>query len=349
MAVLGAGNSGLAMAAHLALEGYRVRLWNRREEAIEALIRSPVIRADGIINCIARLELASSSIQEVIGGTSTILVTTPADAHGDIAQLIAPYAADDQLIVLNPGRTFGALEFTARLQEGGCLSGPLVVETQTTIYTCRKSAPGRVAIMAMKHDVLYSAIDHRINENIKNRFPAPLSPYLSPAESMIETSLGNVGMILHCAPILLNSGWIESTQGRFKYYSEGITPSIARFLERLDRERLLVAERLGHPIESTADWLRRSYTVAGSDLYESIQNNGAYHTIEAPTNLQHRYIREDVSCGLVPLEAVGRCLGLPMPLCGLVIDLADALLETDLRQRGRSSINLERWRNVMSR
>jgi len=27
--VIGAGNSGLAMAAHLAMEGYSVRLWNR--------------------------------------------------------------------------------------------------------------------------------------------------------------------------------------------------------------------------------------------------------------------------------------------------------------------------------
>lgn len=346
---MGAGNSGLAMAAHLAAEGYSVRLWNRREEAIEPLIRSPVIRADGFINCVARLELVSSSLGEVVSGTSIVLVTTPADAHGDIARLMAPYAGDDQLIVLNPGRTFGALEFAARLQESGCLCRPLIVETQTTIYTCRKTAPGRVAIMAMKHDVLYSAIDHRGNRELIDRFPAPLRPYLSPAESMIETSVGNVGMILHCAPILLNSGRIESTRGQFKYYSEGITPSIARLLERLDRERLLVAEGLGHPVESTADWLRRSYAVKGRNLYECIQGNRAYHTIDAPASLQHRYIHEDVSCGLVPLEAVGRCLGMPMSLSGLVIDLADALLETDLRRLGRSSINLERWRKEMSR
>ena len=335
IAVLGAGNSGLAMAAHLAMEGHSVHLWNRGSDTIAFLLQSPLIKVDGVINGEAHLKLVSSDIKEVLEGVSTVLVTTPANAHGDLAQLLAPYVTKDMLIVLNPGRTFGALEFLTKLKEHGCVNSPLVIETQTIIYTCRKTGDDQVSILAFKHDVFFSAVNHQLNPQIIELFPACLRPFFIPAPSMIETSIGNVGMILHCAPVLLNSGWIESPFTKFKYYYEGITPSVARLLEKLDRERLEVASLLGHPVESTAEWMRRSYEVDGNNLYECIQNNLAYHMIDAPGTLQHRYILEDVSCGLVPLEAVGRNLGLPMRMCGLIINLANAMLEMDFRKSGR--------------
>ena len=42
IAILGAGNSGLAMAEHLAMEGYPVRLWNRGSDIIEPLLKSRI-------------------------------------------------------------------------------------------------------------------------------------------------------------------------------------------------------------------------------------------------------------------------------------------------------------------
>ncbi len=326
------------MAAHLAMEGQSVRLWNRSLEVIEPLIESLTVKVSGVFNGEAKLEVVSSDMGQVVLGASTVLVTTPANAHCDIARIMAPFVKEDMLIILNPGRTFGALEFIAKLREYGCRCRPLVVETQTIIYTCRKTALDHVNILSLKQEVLYSALDSSKNQEISHLFPESLREYFLPAESMIETSIGNVGMVLHCAPVLLNSGWIESPVTRFKYYYEGITPSVARLLEKLDEERLRVAEKLGHPVESTAEWLRRSYEVEGETLYQCIQNNKAYETIEAPTSLQHRYILEDVNCGLVPLEAVGHSLGLEMPICGLIIDLANMMVETDFRVSGRTTV-----------
>ncbi|MDO9303438.1 MAG: NAD/NADP octopine/nopaline dehydrogenase family protein [Anaerolineales bacterium] len=37
---------------------------------------------------------------------------------------------------------------------------------------------------------------------------------------------------------LLNAGWIESTHGDYQFYIDGVTPSVARMLEVLDRERV---------------------------------------------------------------------------------------------------------------
>ncbi len=336
IAVLGAGNSGFAMAAHLSLNGFLVNLWARSINTIKEIKNDKSIYCYGCIEGHAGLKLVTNDLREAIDDVDLIFVTTPAESHRDIAKQLALLVKPETLIILNPGRTFGILEFENTLQISGCNNLPQMAETQTTIYTCRKINPLTVHIIALKQGVLISTFNPSENKGIIDKLPFCLQVYFKPARSMIETSIGNVGMVLHCAPVLLNSGWIESPQATFLHYYDGISPSIARLLEKVDVERLEVARILGVPVESTADWICRSYEVTGSSLYECIQNNPAYHTIYAPTSLQHRYIFEDVSCGLVPLEAIGRKLGLSMNICGLVITLASELLEIDFRKYGRN-------------
>jgi len=151
-------------------------------------------------------------------------------------------------------------------------------------------------------------------------------------------------MILHCAPVLLNTGWIENKETSFLYYYSGITPSIANFLEKLDKERISVAAKLGHKIESVVDWFANCYNTRQDNLYDCIQAVQSYKTIDAPASLDHRYIFEDVATGLVPLEILGKHLGLEMKITQLVIDLSTELLSYDFRKHGR---NLQGYINEM--
>ena len=82
--------------------------------------------------------------------------------------------------------------------------------------------------------------------------------------------------------------------------------------------------------------MKRSYPVEGETLYECLQNNEAYRKIDAPATLQHRYLFEDVPCGLVPLEAVGLNYGVDMTHTSLIIDLASRLMKVDFRRTGRN-------------
>ena len=152
---------------------------------------------------------------------------------------------------------------------------------------------------------------------------------------MIATSLSNVGMILHCAPVLMNIGWIETDKVDFKYYYNGISKTVAKFLEKMDHEKVDVAAAIGVDIETTADWLRRTYEIEGSDLYSCIQNNQAYKEIDAPKTINTRYILEDVPNGLVPVEYLGRELGVKTPNITTIIDLASSIFNIDFRQTGR--------------
>ncbi len=339
--VLGAGNSGLATAAHLSKDGHKVTLWNRSQETIERLRTTRRILSEGVIEGVYSVEHVTDDLGEAVADPDLILITTPANAHKELAELIAKNIEKSTLIVLNPGRTFGALEFREVYARFNKKQTQTIAETQTIVYTCRKTGPDSVNVIALKKGVLLSTFSAQENEGIIARLPAILQPHFIPAQSLVETSIGNVGMILHSAPLLLNAGWTENEYRTYKYYYDGITPSIGRLIEKLDGERLAVARKLGCEIETTKDWLKRSYGLDGESLFEVIQKNDAYRTIEAPGELEHRYILEDVPYGLVPLEAVGKRLGLEMKTTSLIIDLASSILEVDFRKVGRRIENYE--------
>jgi len=139
--IIGVGNSGLAMAAHLAREGNKVTLWNRSRANIERLMQTRTIYCEGVIAGEYQVDLVTDNLEEVLKKPDVILITTPANAHRELAQQIARYIKRETLIVLNPGRTFGALEFQEIYKRYNTKLRQTVAETQTILYTCRKATP----------------------------------------------------------------------------------------------------------------------------------------------------------------------------------------------------------------
>ncbi len=62
IAILGAGNLGQAQAAHLALLGHEVRIWNRTAARIDEIVERGGIEIHGVIEGLAQLELASNDL-----------------------------------------------------------------------------------------------------------------------------------------------------------------------------------------------------------------------------------------------------------------------------------------------
>lgn len=331
--VMGSGNLGFAMAAHLSRGGNKVTLWNRSASTISRVIKTGVIHCTGIINGHIPIHTVTTDITVALKDPDIILIATPANSHKGLAELIAKNINKSIVIILNPGRTFGALEFGNIYKKYNTRHKQIIGESQTIIYTCRKTDVDAVNIIALKDRVQIFSPDA---DNIIDYLPECIRGHFAPAKSMIQTSIGNVGMVLHCAPLLLNAGWTESDRNIYKYYYDGITPTIGEFIEKIDMERVAVSEKLGCKVESTIEWFSRTYHVSGKSIYECIQKNDSYKTIDAPGSLKHRYILEDVPCGLVPLEAIGLKLGLGMEYTTLTIDLASKLMNTDFRKTGRN-------------
>lgn len=333
--VVGAGNGGLAMAGHLGILGFRVRLYNRSPEHLAGVKWHGGVKVDGEVSGFGPVEIATSDIEEALEGARTVMVVTPSTAHGELAAAMAPYLKDGQIVVLHPGRTGGALEFKKVLADLSAPGRPIIAEAQTFVYASRATSRHEARIFKIKNGVPVAALPSYWTPEVLGALE-PAFPQFIPGGNVLATSLENIGAIFHPALTILNAGWIEETKGNFDYYLQGITPSIALFLERMDAERLAVARALGVRSVSAREWLYLSYDSPGDDLYSAIKATKAYRGIKAPPTLAHRYIFEDVPMSLVPLSSIGSMLGVPTKAIDMVIELGSTLHKVDYRSMGRT-------------
>ncbi|OPZ31363.1 MAG: Opine dehydrogenase [Lentisphaerae bacterium ADurb.BinA184] len=333
--VVGAGHGGLAMAGHLGVMGFPVRLYNRTDAHLHAVRWHGGVQLGGEVEGFGPVEVATSSMAEAVAGADVVMVVVPATAHRFIAEQMAPCLHDGQVVVLNPGRTGGALEFRHVLRAHRCEAAAVVGEASTFLYASRALSRQEARIHRIKNTVRYAALPAYWIPDVLPILTRAFPPF-SAGDNVLSTGMENIGAIFHPALTLMNAGWIEATQGDFDYYLDGITPSVARVLERLDAERVAVAASLGVHAISTREWLYLTYDSPGRDLHEAIQNTAIYRGIRAPQGIQHRYVTEDVPMSLVPLASIGRMLGVPVPMMELAISLADAMHGADYWKEGRT-------------
>jgi opine dehydrogenase len=336
--VVGAGHGGKAMAAHLALMGFPTTLFNRTLAHVEAIELRGGIELDsydGGPHGFGELELVTSDMAEALNKADVIMVVVPSTAHTDIAGWMAPHLRDGQIVVLNPGRTCGAIAFAKVLRDHNCQADATVAEAETLLYACRSAGPAKVHIFSIKGAVLLAALPATRTQQVLEVLE-PAFPQFIDGVNVLHTGLNNMGAIFHPALTLLNAGRIESTGGDFEFYVEGATPTVAHVLEVMDRERVTVASALGIRARTAQDWLQIAYNATGPNLYEAIHNQPGYKGILGPMSLNHRYLTEDVPMSLVPIADLGRRYGVSVRGIDSIIHLASIAHRTDYWRRGRT-------------
>jgi opine dehydrogenase len=346
--VIGAGHGGKAMAAHLALMGFSITLFNRTPAHVEIIKKRGGIELDsseeGGPHGFGKLAKVTSDIGEAVKNAEIIQVVLPSSAHADIAAAAAPHLKDGQIIILHPGRTCGALEFVKVMRDNGCKADVTVAEAETFIYASRSDGPAQARIFRIKEAVPLAALPAirtpQVLEMIQEAYPQFID-----GVNVLNTGLNNMGAIFHPALTLLNAGWIEATHGDYQFYIDGVTPSVARVLEVLDRERVTVASSLGIRARTSLEWLKLAYDTTGEDLHEAIHNQPGYYGIKAPPTLHHRYLFEDVPMSLVPIASLGKRYGVSVRGMESMIQIASIIHRTDYWRRGRTveKLGLEQW------
>jgi len=336
--VFGAGHGGRAMAAHLALKGFEVALYNRTPEHIEGIVARKGIDLEGGESGprgFGELALVTSDIKAAIKHAEVMMVVVPSSAHASLAASMAPHLQDGQIIILHPGRTCGAIEFDKVLRDSGCKAKFIVAEAETFIYASRADGPAQARIFRIKEAVPLAALPAKNTPVVLDAI-RPAYPQFIDGVDVLHTGLNNMGAIFHPAITILNAGWLESTYGDFQFYIDGVTPSVARILEVLDRERVTVASALGIRARTSLEWLNLAYDTRGDDLHDAIHNQPGYFGIKAPSSLKHRYIFEDVPMSLVPMTALGKRYGVSVRGMDSMIRLANFIHSTDYWRRGRT-------------
>ena len=338
VAVIGAGNGGQAIAGFLGLSGYEVSLYDIDEPKILEIQRKGGIQLEGQIHGFGKVGCITTKIAEAVEGAEIIMVTTVANAHRAVAKSIAPYIEDGQVIILNPGRTCGALVFKQTLTDCGCKKHYYLGEAQTLVYACRVVENGVVNVIGIKDEVLLSGLPAADTDYILEKIN-PIYPSFVKTDNVLRTSLENIGAMFHPCVLLFNAATIERNEV-FWFYRD-MTEQVAEFIEKFDAERLAVGKAYGIDLLSVKDWIKFAYKdTEGETLCDRMRNNPAYHDIKSPSTIFTRQLTEDIPTGVLPIMQLGKAAGIDTPLLESMVHICEALLNIDLHTNGRSLKNL---------
>ena len=345
LAIIGAGNAGVTMAAHAKLAGApKVSLYDRHDHELSIIAdNNNQIKLEGKISPqgIATIDLLTTDPAELARDSNFYICDTPAFSHAAVVETFAPYLNDGDVFMFHPGRTGAVLEAREILKKLSISKKITLLESQTLLYACRINGATATAY-GVKNTVSVAGEDTQLVHAAIDL----LSQYIgsgswSVEKSVLQTSLENIGMLFHPAITLTNLARLESAEP-FYFYTEGASRAVANLILGLDLEKERVALAYGVKVDTVLQWMEKSYSHSASTIHKALADNPAYQAVKAPMNLSakqirnFRYLAEDVPYGLVPFSALGAKAGIQTPYMDSVIAMASQVALQDFRKSGRS-------------
>lgn len=338
IAILGAGAGGCAAAADLSLRGFDVALYNRTFSRLKPIIERGGIFAVGEIEGFAKLKKVSNDIKECVQDAKIIIIVVPAYGQRMLLEHAAPYLKNDQILILMPG-SLGSLEFYRILDEKTIDKTIKISETATLPYASRVIEPCSVKIKLLVKNILFAAFPSVLTEELLD-IVKDIYPNIIPATDILETALNNGNPVTHPAPTILNAGRIEYSKGEFYLYKEGITESVTKVINAVDKERLEICRAFGYREWPVLDRLYDlGYAQDKSSLYKAYTTSNVFcgdEPIKGPSSIVDRYITEDVGYGLVLWTSLADMIGVKTPTMKALIHLASLLTNIDFQKTGRT-------------
>lgn len=340
VAVVGAGNGGLAVAGYVGLGGARVRLCDIVADRVEPIASRGGIDVTGAVSGFAPVAVATTELEHAVEGADIVVLVVAGPDQATAARALTESMPHSSYLLVKPGCTGGALEVHNVLTQGE-RSDVTVGETDSFLFAC--TVPGSAAshISAIKRTVGVAALPPERSTDLLTTVQV-MFPQARLLPSVLHSGFSNMNPVAHVGPMLLNAGRIEHAHGGFEFYGDGITPSVARVVSAYDEERVTAAAAYGVSVPSFNAWIDTTYGISGASTYEVIQRlqHDVYRSSPAPAALSHRYLSEDVPCGAVPTASLGRAAGVPMPVHENLIELAGLVHGCDYWSVGRTTKRL---------
>jgi len=335
-AVLGAGNSGRAQAADLALAGHDVNLYDSFLSMIKGISEKGGLEITGAARQgFAKLHEVTNDIAKAIKGVKVIFIATPAFVHEPLFRESTPYLEDGQIILINTGY-YGCLRLARLSKELRLKKDIILSETSILVYSSRVSGPASVHVDGIKEkDLKIAALPARdtpkVLELLKDSYPM-----LIPATNVLECDLDNLNPCSHTSIMVLNAARIDLTKGDFLFLPGGTTPTVGKVIDAVDNERRKIAQVFGFEVESYVKTMQKYYNAKGETAYDVIQSTEAFQDPKerAPADFQHRYITEDIPYGLVPVSSLGNLTNVPTPTVDALIQLSSIINFSNYKREG---------------
>lgn len=305
------------------------------------------IKKTGVIRCLDTTDnnrefsmspdLITRDLSEGLDDVEVVMILTQSLQHRDLAKRVSPYLQDGQIVFLIPGN-MGSTQFAKYTKDKHII----YVEGESTPYDARIIEPGKVEILFKN---VRNAVSF-LNKEDEQYLPVITSlfgthKYLR--SNVIESTLHNPNMIVHTIGAIMSASRIEYSKGEFWMYREAFSPSIWGIIERLDEEKKQVIRAYGGKNDinylDACKW--RNEEDVSVDSLEVFRGYAATGGPKGPSDLNTRYIYEDVPMELCMLERLAANKGLVTPIASALITIASALKNTDYRALGYSISEVE--------
>ena len=336
--IIGCGNSGLIHAAKLIESGQEVGLLKTSRGINDEFFN--IIQNEGGYNVkdetnggnrfFVRPTMITRDVKQAVEFGDVLMVMTTTLQHEQIAQLIAPYVRDGQIIILVPGY-MGSLIFKKYIHKDVTYS-----EWETTAYNGRIVDSMYVRITFYNPRNAISALPSSRVQHVVDIMSKCFPNTKYTRKHILESALHNPNMIVHPIGILFSASRIEHSHGEFWMYKEAFTESVINVIKAFDVQKNKILNAFGCDsldYFEAAKWRNEEdLNIDAMTVFRSFANSSN----KGPSFINHRYLNEDVPMGLGLFISIGKVVGVDTSIQEAIMALASALLGKDLKGKART-------------
>lgn len=336
--IIGCGNAGLIHAAKLIENGMEV-----------ALLKTSSVCNNDFFNIISTLggynvqdetndgkqfyvkpAFITRDVKKAVEFGDVLMVMTTTLQHESVAQLIAPYVRDGQIIILVPGY-MGSLVFKKYIKKDVTYS-----EWETTAYNGRIMDSKYVRITFYNPRNAISCLPTNKTDDLISLLSTCFPNTKYSRKHILESALHNPNMIVHPIGLLFSASRIEYSKGEFWMYKEAFTESVVNVIKAFDVQKNKILNAFG--CESldyfdAAKWRNEEdLSIDSMTVFKSFADSSN----KGPSFVNHRYLNEDVPMGLGLFISIGKIVGVDTSIQEGIMALASALLNKDLKKEART-------------
>jgi opine dehydrogenase len=344
IAVFGALNNGLTVAADLTLAGYRVNLLELPEfqQKIAPIQKAGGIQLSGEKHALvsgktglAKLNMVTTDVEEALKDVDIIFVDVPVTEYEARFKAIAQYLKDGQIVNFNTYGYWPCLRVTNILKHVGARD-IILAESPAPIYSAR-GQEGQVASGWIRRALPLGVFPAKKSREAFDALKA-IYPNYERAKNVLQTNFENINLLIHPGIALCNIGYFDRAEEKGEtvgFYSTGNTFHAGILAEALDRGRIPVCQAYDVPYTSLKEEVIRLYDTKGDTVQEAIKNAKFYQAVPPfPANIWIQWLKNDIPLSHVPFVLLSELAGVPAPIHRGFVEIVGAVLETDYWKTG---------------
>lgn len=360
--IVGAGNAGSACAFMAAEAGHKVSILktsNRitHDDHFEAMVSNKGVycidntktghftdSANDAEKTFQPLELITRDPKAAIEGADVVMIFIQTTYHKALAEKIAKYFEDNQLVMLIPGYA-GSIFYSEY-----CNKNPIFAEGESTPNDARVVEAGTVKVLfknARNSLSFFPAIRTSEGMAIASRlFPAYNIEKKDIRKHIFDSALHNPNIIVHTVGLYVMYPMLEYCSKHHPdevpyMYRDALSTDMAwLMIKKLDAEKMALQKALGCEV---IPYLEACLFRNEEDLKQDAREVFESYKISSPPgpySFDNRYVTEDVPMGLVLMASLGEKFGVSMPECHRLIEVCGGILERDFYKEGRTLTSL---------